>query len=244
MSALTPPAAFDDACETIGLELEPAEREQLAAFLHLLLETNKQFNLTAIKEPDEAWLRHVLDSLSLLPHLGQSDSEAHTLRAVDVGSGGGLPGVPLAITRPDVRFTLVEATGKKAKFLRRCADELGLTNLDVVNDRAETVGQDKAHRQRYDSAIARAVGPMNVLLELTMPLVRVGGRVLAMKGRRLEEELRDAGDALMLLGEGRIEVYEALPGVSEDALIVEVTKGAGTPTEYPRRPGEPKTNPL
>ncbi len=244
MSELPPPAAFDAACETIGLELEAAEREQLGAYLHLLLETNKQFNLTAIKEPGEAWLRHVLDSLSLLPHLGQSDSESHTLRVVDVGSGGGLPGVPLAITRPDVRFTLVEATGKKAKFLQGCADELGLSNLEVVNDRAETIGRDKAHRQRYDVSVARAVGPMNVLLELTMPLVRVGGRVLAMKGRRLEEELRDAGDALMLLGEGQIEVYEALPGVSEDALIVEVAKHALTPKQYPRRPGEPKTNPL
>ncbi len=232
------PAAFHDACSTLGLQLSPDEIAQLGAYLEFLLETNKQFNLTAIREPDQAWMRHVLDSLSLLPHLGEVES------VVDVGSGGGLPGVPLAIVQPERCFTLLEATGKKAKFLQGVATLLGSTNIQVINDRAETVGQNKQHRQRYDLAVARAVGPMRVLLELTLPLVKVGGRVLAMKGKQVEAELRDAGDALMALGAGQIELYEGLPGLADDAVIVEITKQENTPREYPRRPGEPKTNPL
>ena len=234
----TPPPTFNAACQTVGLQLEPAERDRLAAYLQLLLETNKQFNLTAIKEPAEAWQRHILDSLSLLPFIG----EARNL--IDIGSGGGLPGIPLACVLPDLPITLVEATGKKARFLATCISELGLGRVEVVTDRAETAGQGVMWRGKYDIAVARAVGPLNVLLELTMPFVRSDGRVLAMKGRRLDEELRDAGDALMILGQGEIEVYEALPGLEQDAVIVEVTKRAPTPKAYPRRPGEPKTNPL
>ncbi|MCG8617215.1 MAG: 16S rRNA (guanine(527)-N(7))-methyltransferase RsmG [Desulfobacterales bacterium] len=238
MSVYDPPRSFDDACGRLGLELEAAERDRLAAYLELLLETNKRFNLTAIKDPAEAWQRHILDSLSLLPFVAESRS------VIDVGSGGGLPGIPLACVLPELPITLVEATGKKARFLATCASELGLGRVEVVTDRAETAGQGIKWRGRYDVAVARAVGPLNVLLELTMPFVRVGGRVLAMKGRRLDEELRDAGDALMVLGQGEIEVYEALPGLERDAVIVEVAKRAATPKQYPRRPGELKTNPL
>jgi len=235
---LPTPQSFEDGCATIGLSLEAGERQQLGRFLALLLETNKRFNLTAIREPEAAWLRHVLDSLSLIPFLQGAD------RVIDVGSGGGLPGLPLAITCPDVKFTLLEATGKKAKFIESAATKLGLGNVSVVNDRAENAGRDGAHRQKYDVAIARAVGPMRVLLEYTLPLTKTGGRVLAMKGARVVDELDECSDALMLLGGGAVEVYEALPGLEDDAVIVEVTKDRATPREYPRRPGEPKSKPL
>ena len=238
IESFIPTAEFDVACETLGLSLSDEERQRLGAYLALLLETNKQFNLTAIKEPAAAWMRHILDSLSLLPFLHSAS------RVIDVGSGGGLPGLPLAICCPDTEFVLLEATGKKAKFLQNAASSLGLTNVKVVNDRAEVVGKQGAHRQRYDIAIARAVGPMRVLLEYTLPLVRIDGHVLAMKGRRMEEELNDAGDALMLLGGGEVQVYESLPGLEDDALIVEVVKDRATPRDYPRRPGEPKSHPL
>jgi len=255
---LTPTAEFDRACETIGLSLSDAERQALGRYLHLLLETNKQFNLTAVRDPDQAWLRHILDSLSLLPFLqgprglspreSQSDEGADSpgspASLIDVGTGGGLPAIPIAIARPDVRLTLLEATGKKARFCQTVVDDLGLSNVAIINDRAETLGQQKAHRQKYDLAAARAIGPMRVLLELTLPLVKTGGRVLAMKGRNIETELDEAGDALMTLGAGHVELYEALPGLEDDAVIVEIPKAAATPRAYPRRPGEPKTNPL
>ncbi len=237
-SITTPPAVFHEACKTVGFEIPESEIQQLGRYLDLLLETNKQFNLTAITDPDEAWMRHILDSLSLLPHLG----EAKTV--IDIGSGGGLPGIPLAIARPDLRVTLLEATGKKAGFLRQAIADLRLDHVQVVNDRAERVGQQSKYRQKFDRVIARAVGPLNVMLEYTMPLAAVGGSVLAMKGRKAAEELEQAGDAIMILGGGQIHVYQAMPGVWEDAVIVEIEKAQSTPRAYPRLPGVPKQSPL
>ncbi len=234
-----PPDVFLKSCDALGFELASDLIEGLGDYLDRLLDANTRFNLTAIKEPDAAWMRHILDSLSLLPFLNEDDRHA-----VDVGSGGGLPGFPLALARPDITFTLLEATGKKANFLKETASAMALTNIKVVNDRAETVGQHPDHRGRYDLAIARAVGPMNVLLEFTLPLVRVGGRVLAMKGRQAEVELRDAGDAIMILGGGDLHAVEALPEIEPDATIIEVIKDHATPDEYPRRPGLPKQEPL
>lgn len=233
-----PPQTFLDACRTVGLTITDAQHAALGRYLHRLLETNKQFNLTAIRDADEAWMRHILDSLSLLPFLEGVET------FIDVGSGGGLPGIPVAIVRPDLRVTLLEATGKKARFLASTAAALGLSNVTVLNDRAETVGQDKAHRARYDAAAARAVGPLRSLLELTLPLVKVGGIVLAMKGRQAERELQEAGDALMTLGAGEVHVYEALPGLEDEASIVMIEKASTTPRPYPRLPGIPKHQPL
>lgn len=233
-----PPDAFRVACRTVGLSLTEQEIARLGLYLHELLETNRKFNLTAIREPGEAWMRHILDSLSLLGHLNDATS------LIDVGTGGGLPGIPLAITQSPCAVTLLEATGKKARFCQSVIEQLDLPHARVVNDRAEAVGQDKGHRAAYDIAVARAVGPIRVLVELTLPLTKVGGRVLAMKGRRVEEELAEAGDALHLLGAGAVELYEALPGMDDDAVIVEITKERPTPRTYPRRPGEPKSRPL
>lgn len=238
---IEPTQQFLDAAESLGFELTPRQLQQFGRYLHLLLETNKQFNLTGIKEPDEAWMRHVLDSLSVLPFIGEP-GEASSI--IDVGSGGGLPGIVLAIMRPDLQVTLLEATGKKARFLGTVAADQGMTNVKVVTDRAETAGQMKECRERFDIAVARAVGPMRVMLELTLPMVRVGGAVLAMKGRAVEGELRDAGDALQVLGGGELHVYDALPKVEPDAVVVWVGKASATPDEYPRRPGVPKQEPI
>lgn len=238
VQSLTPSAQFHGACTTVGLSLSDDELHKLGQYLALLLSTNQQFNLTAITAPDAAWMRHVLDSLSVLAYIESAQ------QIIDVGSGGGLPGLPLAICCPDKTFVLLEATGKKARFLQTAAAELGLNNVTVHHNRAETIGQQALHRQKYDVAMARAVGPMRVLLELALPLVKIGGRVLAMKGRRVVDELDEAGDAMMLLGAGAVEVYEALPGLEDEAVIVEIVKDRTTPRTYPRRPGEPKTNPL
>lgn len=233
-----PPPGFFETCAAIGVKVSRDDAQALGRYLHLLLETNKQFNLTAIREPYQAWHRHIIDSLSVVPLL----EGVSTL--IDVGSGGGLPGVPVAIMRPQVQVTLLEATGKKARFLQSVADELGRGNVRVIQERAETVGQDPQHRQAYDVAVCRAVGPLNVLLELTLPLVKVGGRVLAMKGRRLEAELDSSLDAISILGGGEFRVFDALPEVNEEAVIVEVDKVQPTPRAYPRRPGVPKMEPL
>lgn len=234
----TPSADFAKAAEGLGVGFEEGDVEKLGRYLFVLLETNTKFNLTAIKEEEAAWMRHILDSLSLLPFLEGSK------KVIDVGSGGGLPGIPLAITQPGVHFTLMDSTGKKTRFLEMVVADLGLENVKVMQGRAELVGQDADYRERFDTAIARAIGPMNVLLEYTLPLIEVGGRLLAMKGGRAEEELKACGDGLMMLGGGEVEVYETMPELDDEAVVVVVEKGHATPEEFPRRAGMAKQQPL
>lgn len=226
----------------MSIDVSADELALLDRYLDLLYDANAWMNLTAVKDREEAWRRHILDSLSLLPFLEDLPGGAGV---IDVGSGGGLPGIPLAVTQPGLAVTLLEATAKKATFLRQCVESLDLPHVTVVNDRAETVGQQRDHRQRYDLAIARAVGRLNVLLELTLPLVRVDGRALAMKGRNVEAEMRDCGDALQMLGASEVDVFDAYPQpMQREGVIVTVHKGRPTPHEYPRLPGEPKRAPL
>ena len=232
-----PTETFLAACEEAGIAFEPGERERYGAFLRLLMAANERFNLTAIRDRESAWMRHIFDSLSLLPVIM---SLGGVQRIADIGSGGGLPAIPLAIALPDVRFTLIEATGKKATFLEQTTAELGLKNVAVVNDRAEVAGQDReTHRERYDIVTARAVGPLPVLLELTVPLAREGGLVLAIKGEKAGEEIEAAKEALHAL---HSTVIDQLRG--ETGTIVVIEKRRATPKLYPRRPGEPKRAPI
>lgn len=232
---MTIPPDITERAARFQLELDPAELARLDEFLHLLLRANEQFNLTAIRDEDEAWTRHILDSLTLLPLL----AEAEVRTAVDVGAGGGLPGIPLAVCLPDVQFTLIETTGKKAHFLENATKQLSLDNVTVVNDRAETLGQDRRYRELFDAVLARAVGPLNVLTELTIPLARVGGLIFAIKGQRADEELAAAKQALYKLHAHHTDTIATPTG-----RIVMIQKVRKTPREYPRRPGEPKRSPL
>jgi len=245
-----PPSQFFAAAEAIGVAFEAGEIERLGAHLQLLLETNQQMNLTAVVDPAAAWERHVLDSLTLVGSLTEvveraaSEAEARRresdeITVIDIGSGGGFPGIPLAIVMPQVRFTLLEATGKKARFLEMVIQRLALSNASVVNERAETVGQDERWRARFDAVIARAVGPLPVLLELTVPLARIGGVVLAIKGERAEAEMEDSRRALHML-------HASIAGTmrTTTGTIVAIEKRRATPNAYPRRPGEPKRAPL
>ncbi len=245
------PDAAREALQRLELELPEAALETLDAYLHRLLEVNQRMNLTAVRDHDAAWLRLIVDALTALPGLppvagDPEDPNPEGSRAViDVGSGGGLPGIPLAIARPDLPITLLEATGKKARFLEETVAALGLENVKVLNARAETAGRDPVHRERYGLAISRAVGPMPVILELTLPLVEVGGRSLCMKGPRAEQELQDSGEALHRLGAGEVAVFDAYPeGSGNELVMVSVVKQGPTPKKYPRTPGMPKAEPL
>jgi 16S rRNA (guanine527-N7)-methyltransferase len=178
----------------------------------------------------------VADSMVLLDHLG----DAH--RLVDVGSGGGLPGLPLKIARPDLEVTLVESDQAKAAFLVQAAARLGLTGVEVVPRRAEEVGHDERYRESFDVAVARALAPMPVLAELCLPLVRVGGRLLAQKTD--SGEIEAARHAIAVLG-GELGPVQAAPSSARSAgVVVVVAKIRHTPAEYPRRAGVPKRKPL
>ncbi|HEX6239637.1 MAG TPA: 16S rRNA (guanine(527)-N(7))-methyltransferase RsmG [Polyangiales bacterium] len=218
-----------------GVALDGPMGASLARYLERLLETNRAFNLTAVTDPAAAWEKHIVDSLSLAPAL-RADAELE--RVVDVGSGGGLPGIPLAIVLPERTFTLLEATGKKARFLTEVSRELGLTNVRVVEERAESYGRG-AGRAQFDAVTSRAVSRLPVLLELTLPLLRPRGLCLALKGEQAELEVQEAARALRLLG-GAVRDLERTP----TGTIIRVDKCAPTPDKYPRRPGEPKKAPL
>ena len=178
----------------------------------------------------------VEDSLVLLDHLG----EAHSL--VDVGSGGGLPGLPLKIARPDLAVTLIEADRAKAAFLVQACARLGLHEVEVLARRAEDVGHDGRYREAFDVAAARAVAPMPVLVELCLPLVRVGGRLLAQKTDK--EEIESARHAIEVLGGSLDSVKPAPSTARRSGTVVIVTKVRSTPTQYPRRAGVPSRKPL
>jgi len=219
----------------VSLHLDAATEARLRAYLDRLLETNRSFNLTAITDPAEAWSKHVLDSLTIAPDLAALPAGG---AVADVGSGGGLPAIPLAIVTPQHTFTLVETTAKKARFLAETAEALGLGNVHVVTERSEDFGQG-AGRERFDAVTSRAVSRLPVLLELTLPLLRVGGVSIAIKGEQAELEVAEAQNALRVL-HGSVEAVRR----TDTGVIVRVRKDRATPAKYPRRAGEPKRAPL
>jgi 16S rRNA (guanine527-N7)-methyltransferase len=233
---LVPPAGFLDRIRDSGLELEPAELERLGRYLAFLADANRKFNLTGVDEPEAMWIRHAADSLTLLPVLASLEAR----NVLDVGSGGGLPAIPLAIAMPEVRFTLLEATGKKVRFLEAAIAGLGLANATVVAARAEDAGQDRDRfRERFDAVTSRAVGPLPTLLELTLPFAKVEGHVFAIKGERAIEEIAASKRALHALHAEALEPVRTPTGT-----IVAILKRRPTPKMYPRRAGEPKRDPL
>jgi 16S rRNA (guanine527-N7)-methyltransferase len=213
-----------------GLALSEQRQHLLSRYIDLLLEANQRMNLTRIRDRAAAEIQHVGDALTVLPFLPTS-----AITLIDVGSGGGVPGIPLAIARPDSRVTLLEATKKKAAFLTAAISKLELKNVEVLAERAETAGRGKL-RESCDVAAARAVGAMDFLVEWCLPLVKKGGKMLAMKGARIVDELPAAARAIRLLGGGEPRVHPVeLPG-AEHHVIVEIPKVAKTESKYPRDP--------
>jgi 16S rRNA (guanine527-N7)-methyltransferase len=223
----------------------------LRRYRDLLLEANAALNLTSVREPEAVERRHIAESLAVVRALEEAGRLPTGARAIDVGSGGGVPGIPLAIARSDVAVTLLEATGKKAAFLDRAARELGLANVRVLARRAEEAAHDPDERERYDLAVARAVAPLATLAELTLPFVRLGGALVAVKGSRADEEIAAATVALRRCGGGDVQSLPlpvetstaGTPEVPRLRLLV-IAKVSPTPPDLPRRPGMPSKRPL
>jgi 16S rRNA (guanine527-N7)-methyltransferase len=230
-----------DVSKLLGIQLSD---EQLAAFETYereLIEWNARFNLTSIVDPQQIRIRHFLDSLSCWLAMRSSPLGS----VIDLGAGAGFPGLPLKILQPQIELTLVEATAKKAGFLEHIVQVLRLEQVTVLAKRAEDVGQIPEHREAYDWAVARALAPMPVLAEYMLPVVKVGGRMLAQKGRDVKLETQQAASAFQALGGEVAEVLSlAIPHLEEERWLVTVTKTAPTPANYPRRVGIPTKRPL
>ena len=230
-----------DAQELFNIQLTRGQVTALVTYEKELLEWNKKFNLTAIRDVESIRTKHFLDSFSCV----LAWKAYPPLHLIDVGTGAGFPGIPLKILYSNMKLTLVESVGKKTKFCQHIVNELDLKDVDVIHMRAEDLAQGSNHREKYDWAIARAVAKLNVLSEYLIPLVKIGGRMLAQKGESGPAEAQSAENAMKLLGgklDGLIPVN--LPGVVEDRYLVVVEKIAATPPKYPRKPGIPTKQPL
>ena len=224
----------------MGIKMSGAQADRIAAYHGMLVEANARMNLTRVPDdPVEAADRNSLDCIAAL-----AGGFPAVETAVDVGSGAGFPGIPLAIMLPETRFTLIDAIKKRVDFLNAVIERLGL-NARALHVRAEEAARRRDMREAFDLATARAVAPMNVLCEYLLPLVKVGGRALALKGPGLDEELAGAERAAALLG-GRVERVQPLviPGRDWDHRAAWIVKETPTPDQYPRRPGMAEKRPL
>lgn len=227
--------------ELNGITFSPELPEQIEIYLRLLKEWNSRMDLIAEIPDDEILDRHFTDSLTVLK-TGLVPDDA---RWIDVGTGAGFPGLPLAMARPDLRITLMDAQQKRLNFLQAVIDETGIQNAVTVHARAEEGARNPAFREQFDIASARAVAPLNTLAEYLLPFVRIGGAALCWKGPALRDELEAGRRASHLLG-GRLEMPATcqIAGRDWEHMILPIRKKEKTPAAYPRKPGVPKSKPL
>ena len=229
------------AAALFGIRLSTGQADQFDRYARELAQWNTRTNLTAITDPDGVRVRHFLDSLSVV----QATVLKPGYAVIDVGTGAGFPGLPLAIAFPNVQITLLESTGKKIRFLDHMIASLNLSNVSSLHGRAEEAGHMPDQREHYDLVLARAVARLPALLEYLLPLARVEGRCIAMKGASAHEEAESAHKALSTLG-GRLTAIERieLPDITDPHYLVVIQKTSPTPAHYPRKPGVPTRKPL
>lgn len=237
------PEEFAAALREHNVELNAQQLAQYQQYYERLVAVNEHMNLTAITERDEVYLKHFYDSLTLAWVYPELQTEE--LHMIDVGAGAGFPSLPLKIAFPQLQITIIDALNKRINFLRDLVKELGVEGVTVEHARAEEFGNKTAPaREQYDVATARALARLNVLGELTLPFVKVGGVLLAMKGSAADEELAEAKKAITTLGaEIGDQIDVSLPNGDPRSVIV-IKKVKNTPKKYPRKPGDPVRKPL
>ena len=243
-------SVIKDFLNSYDLPVSDEQLQMLESYRNFILERNKRINLTAIKDPDDFDIKHYVDSLSLLSMPEYKKSKT----VVDLGTGAGLPGVPLAVFSPSKEFLLVDALKKRLQVIDEIASELGLKNIRTLHARAEDLGKDDEYREKFDLCVSRAVAELNVLSEYCLPLVKLGGYFIAYKGSSTGAECQRAERAIRMLG-GKIgdcrrydlRDFTDQPGdkcdKNEHCLLV-IKKAAQTPIKYPRRAGRPAKKPI
>ncbi len=238
---------LDSGCEKLGCPLQPTQLQQFQRYYELLVEWNEKFNLTSITDPEGVQTKHFLDSLCGWQVLAEEMKQSANLpvQLIDIGTGAGFPGIPLKILRPHLQVTLVDGTGKKVDFLRHVVQTLNLPTVSLVQGRAEELGRDTLYRNNYDVVTARAVAPLNTLVEYLLPLVRINGFALIYKGASAAEEFIGARKAIELLGGETVRFAPvSVPFLEEKRFVLLIKKVRSTPNLYPRGQGLARKKPL
>ena len=220
------------AAKIFGAELTNEQLEAFEKFYRLVVEQNRVMNLTAITEPREFAIKHIIDSLSAWDDKIFRGDE----HLADIGTGAGFPAIPLKIFRPRLKLCLIDSLAKRTEFLRRVVNELELGGVEIFHGRAEELSRQKIFRERFDIVTARALARLNVLAEYCLPFAKVGGRFVALKGKTFREELDESRAAIKILGGGKVSVREIkLPTLDDTRAVITVDKKISTPTKFPRR---------
>lgn len=227
----------------VGIDLNSEQCQAFFEFMNLLIEKNKVMNLTAITDPDEIILKHFVDSSILVKFYGKDFFDGKFV--IDVGTGAGFPGLPLAIICPKAKFVLSDTLGKRIEFIREVLLKLQLDNIELIKARAEDLGKDIKFRERFDLSVSRAVSNISVLSEYTLPLIKVGGRDFLFKMDDCDQELKDGDKSISTLG-GKFHVkhsYELIQ-IEPKRCILEIEKVKSTPKQFPRKAGTPSREPI
>ncbi len=228
-------------CDEVQLVITNGQLEKFDIYFNRLIETNKVMNLTAITDPVEVCIKHFIDSIIISKYIELPDSS----KVIDIGTGAGFPGIPLAIIFDNVDFTLVDSLNKRIKFLDDISEDLGLKNVSTRHGRFENLGQVKEFRAQYDFALSRAVAPLNVLLEYTIPFLKVNAKFISYKSVLADQELTEATNAMKLLKCSLSNQFSyRLPEINDERVLLEFLKNGSTEKKYPRKAGTPKRKPL
>lgn len=236
-------AFFSLALQPLAITLDESKQKLFFQFYMDLIEKNKHMNLTAIVEMKEVIVKHFVDSLSVVQAIPDIQFEAY--RILDLGTGAGFPGIPLAIAWPQLKLTLVDCLNKRIHFIEEECRKLGLHNIIALHARAEDLAGKQEHREQYDLILSRAVSNLSTLSEYCLPFIHNGGTFIPYKSGKVEEEIQKAGNALGLLGAGEIStLYFRLPVTGDERCLLSIKKVRETPRRFPRKAGTPSANPL
>ncbi len=223
----------------LGIDLNEEQQKQFFLYMDLLLEWNEKINLTAITEEDDIILKHFIDSLTIMKYINDNEN------IIDVGTGAGFPGIPIAISNKNTDITLLDSLNKRIIFLNDVIEKINLKNVNAIHGRAEEIGQNKNYREKYDISVSRAVANLSTLVEYLIPLVKVGGKIICMKGPDCEEEILNAKYAIKELGGKIVQVDEFnLPNSDNKRTVIIIEKIKETEKKYPRKAGIPSKQPI
>lgn len=223
----------------INIVFKEEQIRKFYTYMNLLIEWNNKINLTAITEPNEIIIKHFIDSLTILKYFEDKET------VIDVGTGAGFPGIPIKIMKENVKVTLLDSLNKRINFLNEVIEQLELENIETVHSRIEDFGRNKKNREKFDVVTSRAVANLTTLSEYMVPLTKIGGKCICMKGVNVEEEIVKSKNAIKILGGEIVKIEKLkLPEEKSDRNIIIINKQKNTPAKYPRKAGTPSREPI